>query len=586
MTNKHIIKNGCSIVGQPFSFILAVLFVLTISCQSSDQSSLEEERTLFSVNDISVTVFDFETKYVQHLINTGRNDTKEERYSYVNQMVDNLLLAERSSEKGNLDHSIYKSAINYHLRKSMMDAYFMDEMDKLLEPSTDDEIRLAYAKKQRKVYVRHLFSIKESELWAPYQRLENGESFVDVANDFYETAAYDSTAGYLGPINFFGVDDAFAEAAYSTNQGEYTKPIRSLYGYHIIYVEFIEFPAMLTESDYQYRKSGITSQLRLRKQSLVSNSYVRDLMETLLVEVDSDNVLALQETIKNLSSELIVNTTQNPEERPSDIWDDQRLDELKASFDENAVLTTYLFGGERVSFTFGDYVKWLPYLSFSESINRTGASIGRSLRNEVLFQLSSREGYADDARVKKEVRKRGYDVLSELYQYQLTLDAIADESDIEVPNTFKERLIKNRQFQTKAAYFKILASDLNNAEKIKKELLNGKNAESYSTYVMREFEEIEPSEFDYYLVKDALLNTPVVGHSKEDGYMVFNLIERENTEITSNTENVNLDTRYKVYKSINDEVIDLRKEATIQLDTLLFNDIYNLNKKKKEASKE
>ena len=35
----------------------------------------------------------------------------------------------------------------------MIDSYFVDEMDEKLEPLTDDEIRLAYAKKQRTVYV-------------------------------------------------------------------------------------------------------------------------------------------------------------------------------------------------------------------------------------------------------------------------------------------------------------------------------------------------------------------------------------------------------------------------------------------------
>ena len=42
---------------------------------------------------------------------------------------------------------------------------------------------------------------------------------------FIKQKTYDSLAGYIGPISYFGVDDAFAEAAYSTNLNEFSKPI-------------------------------------------------------------------------------------------------------------------------------------------------------------------------------------------------------------------------------------------------------------------------------------------------------------------------------------------------------------------------
>ena len=582
MIIKNTLKDGCFILRQPFLFILVFILFQFTSCQKTESFDSQEQDILLKVDEIEVTVFDFETSYVKNLIKTGRNDTKKERFTFVNEMIDNLVLAKESKVRGNLDNPIYRSAVNYHQRKSMMEAYYMDEVGRMLEPLTDDEIRLAYAKKQRKVYVRHLFSMKESELWEPYQRLERGESFVDVANDFYETMQYDSTAGYLGPISYFGVDDAFADAAFSTNQGDYTKPIRSMFGYHIIYIEYIEFPAMLTESDYQYRKSGVSSQLRLRKQSLVSNNYVRDLMSTLLVEVDSKNVLSLMETIKSLSSENVINSTPESPEQQTEIWNDQRLDELKASFDKDKVLTTYLFGGKRVEFTFDDYTKWLPYLPFSESKNRTGASVGRALSNEVLYQLASLEDYDEDERVKKEVRKRGYDILSELYQYQLTVDAINDEEPIEVPNEFKDRLIRNKQIQIKAEYWKIIANDLSEAERIKKELVEGNNPEQFPSYYKRNFEVIDPTELDYYLIKDGLIGKPVLGHSNEDGWLVLNLVKREVSEINSNTKNYNLDTRYKVYKNLNDEIVELREYAEIKLDTLLFDEIYRLKKEKAE----
>ena len=89
---------------------------------------------------------------------------------------------------------------------------------------TDDEIRLAYAKKQRTVYVRHLYSKNKNDIEQAYDSLQSGINFVDLANMFYETSVYDSSAGYL-PVNYFGVDDAFAEAAYSIQKANIPNPL-------------------------------------------------------------------------------------------------------------------------------------------------------------------------------------------------------------------------------------------------------------------------------------------------------------------------------------------------------------------------
>ena len=264
---------GCLHKRQPFFFLL--FLILLLGCKGKNSETHRDFKVLFNVNGVERTVFDFESKYVKHLIKTGRNDTKNERYAFLNELIDIILLAEAGADHGLLNHQIYKSAITYQERKSMLDYYFSDEMGELLEPPTDEETRLAYAKRQRKVFVRQLYSQNVEDLTESYQRLMTGDNFIDVANDFYKTETYDSLAGYIGPISYFGVDDAFAEAAYSTNLNEFSKPIRTQLGYHIIYIEHIEFPAMLTEDDYQYRKKGVTSQLRLRKQQLVSNNFAK-----------------------------------------------------------------------------------------------------------------------------------------------------------------------------------------------------------------------------------------------------------------------------------------------------------------------
>ena len=165
---------------------------------------------------------------------------------------------------------------------------------------------------------------------------------------------------------------------------------------------------------------------------------------------------------------------------------------------------------------------------FSESKVRTGASVGRGLRNEVIYQLASNENYIQDERVVKDVNVRGYEILSDLYQYDLIKTALLDTSSIEVPNSYKDRLIKNRNVVIKSEYWKITTNGLEEAERIKEEINSGDLPISYDAFQMYDYQTIDSSDNDFNLIRKALVNTPVIGYSETDGWMVLNVVERFN----------------------------------------------------------
>jgi len=158
MTLKIQFSYGCFNLRQPFLFIIVFVLIFFQSC--SEKAPIDElEKTLIDVNGIEVSVNEFQSRYVRRLIQTGQNDTKTGRYLFLNELIDNLVLADKSNERDLLDDPIYLKALEYRERKSMIDYYFIDEMDKLIDAPTDEEVRMAYAKKQRKVYVLSLIHI-------------------------------------------------------------------------------------------------------------------------------------------------------------------------------------------------------------------------------------------------------------------------------------------------------------------------------------------------------------------------------------------------------------------------------------------
>ena len=556
-----------------FSNLIVSIWLL-ISCTGTTNID-RDFQVLFKVNDVERTVYEFESSYINHLISTGKNDTEFERNAYISKMIDDILLAESAENKGLKDHLIYISAVDYQKRKSMIDSYFVDEMDVKIEPLTDDEIRLAYAKKQRTVYVRHLYSKNKDDIEKAYDSLQSGANFVDLANEFYETAIYDSSAGYLGPVKYFGVDDVFAEAAYSTNEGQYSEPIKTRLGYHIVYVEHIIFPAILAEDEYQYRKQGIESQLRLRKQQMISDNYVLDLMSGLEVQTSNDNLMKLRYVISNLGNDIITQESNNPENADV-VWTDKRIEQLANSFDRNAVLATYMLDNQIQVFTFGEYLSWLPYLSFQESKLRLGASVGRGLRNQVIYQLSKKNGYDQDDRVKRKVEIRAVEILSELNQYNLTMRAILDTSSVDIPEEFRNRLISSKEILVRASYWKIPAQDVDEAILIKDKIDAGDNPSKFDGFQIIDYRTIVQNESEYSLVKKSLLNTPIVAKSSESGWLIINVKERNITDIATETKVNDLERSFKAYASIQKEIDSLRTHSYIEIDTTLFYEIAKL----------
>ena len=407
-----------------------------------------------------------------------------------------------------------------------------------------------------------------------YSTERPGTMFDDV-DRFYQLPRYDSLAGYLGPMSYFGVEDVVAEAAYSINEGEYSEPVRSSLGYHILYVEYIEFPAMLAEDEYQYRKKGVESQLRLRRQRLVSNEYIYELMSGLNVQTNNDNLLQLRDVISNLDGEGIIEQPTTAESAEA-LWTDERVERLANSFDRNAVLATYDLDGQTQVFSFGEYLNWLPYLSFQESKLRLGASVGRGMRNQVLFELASQQEYDRDERVQKKVSKRAIEILSELNQYEMTMKAVQDTGTVEVPESFRDRLISSRELLVQADYWKIPANSLQDARRIKREIEQGNKPLEYQGFNMVEYSALDAKENDYDLVRKSLIDTPVIAQSSEQGWMVLQVNRRDISEIATQTKVDDLQRSFKVYNTIQTEVDSLRALANIEIDTELFEEISKL----------
>ena len=395
-----------------------ICLVLVCAACSKDLKD-ESAQVLASVNDYTITVGSFERSYVHELLRTGENDTEEARQRHLRDLLqDRLLYAEALRRQLDKD-SVTRAYDRLLEKKAVGGRYYDRELLSILPPITDAEVRLAFAHYKQPLVVRHLFYTREDEAEAAYARLRSGRSFLEEAQDCYQTNEFDSSAGLLGQVAYFQLDDAFAEAAFAMQVGALSEPVRSRQGYHIIRVEDRLSAPILTESEFQMRKAGITSLLRLRRQRLSGDQYVRTFMAERNVEVDTGNIAALNQALRRIEYRVAGANSEL-------LLDDSELPTVLAP---RSPLARYTYAGVDYTFTAEDYFFWLPDLPFEEATKRTAVSVGRALRNEVLAKAGEEAGLAGSRVVQRDMEvERVAFVAGRIRMQGLDLALLADAS--------------------------------------------------------------------------------------------------------------------------------------------------------------
>ncbi len=391
-------------------FVLAVCLcaaVLAGGCSGEEQRDASgttpagpgpdaDPRVLAVVEGEAVTVSWFEQTYIDLLVRSGGNDTAQNRWAHLDYLIDSILLADAFERTEAAESDDFQQFVRRVEREELGSRFFETGLIDTMSAPTEEQIRQAFRRSREKAVVRHLFFTSPVEAEASWKRLEAGTPFPEEARRVYGLAEIDSMAGYLGAIGYYSMDDAFAEAAWELSPGSWSRPVRTRFGWHIILLDQLVTSPLLTESQYQMARPGISSQYRLRRRRLEGDTFVRRFMEARGVEVNAAAITALSGLIQELDPAA---------GDPSGVTPALESETLAAEIDENVVLATYEWEGDRAAFTAGEYAFWLESLPQREARERTAASVGRALRNEVLARAAAEQGLRD-AEWETEVRRR------------------------------------------------------------------------------------------------------------------------------------------------------------------------------------
>lgn len=369
----------------------AVIALVLVACGHG--AADVRKRALATANDVAITVGEFERSYALALMQTGANDTEKARRAHLDRLIGDQLLYDEAVRQGMHQDSVTAVFEKRAGKKALGGRFYEEALLKTLPPLTEGEVRRAFLRHKQPVIARHLLYASEQEARAAHARLEAGRPFLEEAQDCFGTARFDSTAGHLGLIRYFQVDDAVAEASFDLDVGAFSQPVRGRQGYHIIRVEDRIRSPILTESEYQAHKAGIASLLRLRRRRLRGDRFVRSFMEQLGVVVNPEGIRALGFALRRLEHRV--------EPAPVDLAGEDQA--VPMALAPDSPLATYHQGGRQLVFTVADYLFWLPELPFREATQRTAASVGRALRNEAFSRAGDLAGLSGSQLVKADM---------------------------------------------------------------------------------------------------------------------------------------------------------------------------------------
>ena len=300
---------------KPLLILIAIMVIASIAYMFSTEKSVNEDPVLAIVNGQKIHKSYVQKNYkilpeparLQITFEEYLNSTIEERLliqiaqknninisvEEIAKAVDNsfeiigiekAVFLEEISEKGVTE----KDLIDAFYRKLLIQKLFQEILFQQIEV-TDQELKSLYVEKKgffyhsgEVIHASHILLETEQEALEILSLLENGSSFKELAVSRSKDPSSEQNNGDLGYFTKEQMVEPFANAAFEMEIGSYSQPVKTQFGYHIIFV----YDKIINSTlPYELVKDTIHQQLLIQKREILMESFIDELYETAEVEL-------------------------------------------------------------------------------------------------------------------------------------------------------------------------------------------------------------------------------------------------------------------------------------------------------------
>jgi parvulin-like peptidyl-prolyl isomerase len=281
--------------------LLKRLVLIFVSCVSFTigQSKDIQESVLASVGNYNILISDFSRRYSGFLTSSGVKDNAEVRQVILNNMIFEILLKNYDNNESVLNNPDYLKDVKQAKKQVILD-FLKDREIYARLTASEKEIRDTFEKMNKRILARHLYADTEEKANYLYGLLMMGVDFDNLAAQVFTDSTLRNNGGSVGYFTWGDMDPAFEEAAYSLQKGQISRPVKTAQGYSIIRVDDVVSNPIVTEYQFQQKKSQIERAIKINKKQPAEKKYIEDLVNTGGIKYDEPALQGLLESIMDI----------------------------------------------------------------------------------------------------------------------------------------------------------------------------------------------------------------------------------------------------------------------------------------------
>jgi len=291
-----------------FSFLIFITYGLRLFSQSFEPTELA------IVGNHRIYIEEFKARYIDYLVATGIKDNLTVRQAMLNSMISELLLLHYDDNSNIFSNDEYTKEISWVTKQSSL-AYLKEQEVYAKIEVSDEELRKTFVRVNENLAASHLYAQTLEEAEYLYNFVQMGVDWDNLAAQVFSDSILRNNGGHLGYFTWGDMDPSFEEAAYNLQVGEISKPVQTKNGYSIIRLEDRIPRPLLTEYEFQNKKSNIEQTLRLKKKFEYEKKYINSIFNESKYSLHQESLdkiieyLRLSDIEKNESNIKISNET-------------------------------------------------------------------------------------------------------------------------------------------------------------------------------------------------------------------------------------------------------------------------------------
>ena len=382
-------------------FLLLFVFTFLFCSKNSD-----ENKIIATVKDHKISVAAFARSYIDEIQYTPVNvqDSQELREKHLGDMITRYFLSQNALKAGLDTLAVFKKNIYAESTAVIIHGLYEKEIVSNFDEITDEQVKEAFKKMHSELHIRHLVSSTKEGIDSLYQKLVNGESFETLAKKCFHDSTLQNNGGDLGFIKWGDLDIDFENVAYTLGIGEFSKPVETKYGWHIIKVDNILVNPIVRYDEFQAREESIRKQLLNRLLINKADLRIKELMESKNVNMNVPLIQLLENERRRVKSKMNNKLV---------ISQDEIILPMKSLLEKykNESIATY-DGGK---WTVGNMLEYLPTVAGGFNTNSVYRTVAMTLRNNFLLQIAKEKRVDKIVKVRNMVDEKRERLLSYIF---------------------------------------------------------------------------------------------------------------------------------------------------------------------------